>query len=150
MNRKTAPTIKELTQNYGACNLVFVMDVDCFDEVGVAMGAMIGIGLIEPGQNKRRVAMVARERHYPLEDNYKIELQGHDHDDLTIPFQIYFISEFENMIRSGHVNIYVDTLDGFMPIFQCANECFTPKEAETIRRVESNFVLRAFSQLMEV
>lgn len=149
MNRRTALTVKELTQTYGACNLVFVMDVDCFDEYGVAMGAMIGIGLIEPGQNKRRVAMVARERHYPLEDNYKIELQGHDRGDLTIPFQNYYISDFESMIRDGHVNVYVDTLDSFMPIFQSINECFTPKEAQTIRRVESNFFLRTVNQLME-
>lgn len=140
MNCKTAPNVKELIEKYGVNNLVFVMDVDCFDEYGVAMGAMNGAGLIEPGQNTRRVAMVARERFHLLDENYKIELQGHDTDDLTIPFQTYHISSFEGLIRSGYVNIYVDTLDGFMPVFQCIDECFTPKEAKVIHQVQKQFL----------
>ena len=142
MNRKTAPTIKELTQTYGARNLVFVMDVDCFDEVGMAMGAMIGIGLTEPGKNTHRVAMIARERFHRLDENYQIELQGFDQGDLSIPFQSYHIGDFESMIRNGHVNVYVETPDGFMPVYQCVQECFTASEAKTLSCVQNNFFLR--------
>ena len=41
-----APEAGKLIAEYGAANLVFVMEVDCFDEVGVMMGAMIGAGLV--------------------------------------------------------------------------------------------------------
>lgn len=149
MSLKTAPTIKELTQTYGTSNLVFVMDVDCFDEVGVMMEAMIGVGLVSAGENTRRVPLVVRERHYALAENHKIELQGLDEQDLTIPFQCLYIRDFESMIRAGNVNIYVDTLDGYMPVYQVIKECLTPKEAQTIRRVESNVFLRTLHHLME-
>lgn len=149
MSLKTAPTIKELTQTYGASNLVFVMDVDCFDEVGVMMGAMIGVGLVSAGENTRRVPLMVRERHYALSENHKIELQGLDEQDFTIPFQCLHIRDFESMIRAGNVNIYVDTPDGYMPVYQVIKECLTPKEAETIRRVESNVFLRTLHHLME-
>lgn len=139
---KEAPTAQGLIAEYGAINLVFVMDVDCFDEVGVMMGAMIGVGFVKAGENNRRVAMVARERHFRLADNYKIELQGLDEKDLTIPFQTLYFSDFNAMIRQGLVNVYVQTPDGFMPIYQCVQECFTASEAKTINCVQNNFFLR--------
>ena len=139
---KQAPTTQGLIAEYGAGNLVFVMDVDCFDEVGVMMGAMIGVGLVSAGENTRRVAMVARERHYNLAERFKIELQGFDSEDLTIPFQVLYFSDFNTMIRQGLVNVYVQTPDGFMPVYQCVQECFTASEAKTINRMQNNFFLR--------
>lgn len=55
-----APESGKLIAEYGAANLVFAMEIDCFDEVGVMMGAMIGAGLVSAGENTRRVPMVAR------------------------------------------------------------------------------------------
>ena len=146
---KQAPTTQGLIAEYGAGNLVFVMDVDCFDEVGVMMGAMIGVGLVSAGENTRRVAMVARERHYNLAERFKIELQGFDSEDLTIPFQCHTFHGFDDRIRSGHVNVYVQTPDGFMPVYQHMQECMTEKEARTYHRVQDNFFLRTANELLK-
>ena len=138
-----APEASKVIAEYGVANLVFVMDVDCFDEIDVMMGSMTTTGLIRTGENIQRVAMIARERHCVFDEKYKIELQGLDRDDLTIPFQVLYFSDFNTMIRKGLVNVYVQTPDGFMPIYQCVQECFTASEAKTINRMQNNFFLRA-------
>ena len=137
-----APEASKLIAEYGAANLVFVIEIDCFDEVGVMMGAMIGAGLVIAGENTRRVPMVARERHYRFDENFKIELQGFDREDFTIPYQTLYFSDFNAMIRQGLVNVYVQTPDGFMPVYQCVQECFTASEAKTLSCVQNNFFLR--------
>ncbi len=143
------PESGKLIAEYGAANLVFAMEIDCFDEVGVMMGAMIGAGLVSAGENTRRVPMVARERHYRFDENFKIELQGFDREDFTIPYQTLYFSDFNAMIRQGLVNVYVQTPDGFMPIYQCVQECMTEKEARIYHRVQDNFFLRTSNELLK-
>lgn len=125
--------LKQLVEFYGAKNLVFVMEVAGFDRSTLGITAPMGFGFVSDSFTSVE-AFKIDETSDKLSDNYKISLVS---DSVLVPKQRPYLFDLTNNIRSGYCNIYVETEDGYDPVFVTMKGVEDPQESKVRNFIES-------------
>lgn len=133
-------TLKELIRSFGIKNLVFILDVDCFDKNLTEFTSQFGFGLTTVGENTKRCTMKIDHSRFDIDSSNKVVLISNDYD-VLVPVQRYYVSDFNTMIDLGQISVYFKSEDGLNAISVCLVDLLSEEDKRCIEYVEGNFLL---------
>ena len=99
--------IKAIVEQYGIVNVRIFAPMRRLDTT------LVGFAFTNSSTPEDRVQTTLFEGRYKFKDSYKLTLQaitigyGHEH---------FYIDDFNQLVKDGHFDVYVQTEDGLQPI----------------------------------
>lgn len=134
-------SIKEAVALYGINNIRIFGAATPFSIVMPHMG----IGLKNHNDEQFRTEFFIIEERYQVKDGYKIQIQALDVE--TFGKENYYQSDFDHKVRDGQFDIYVLTLDGYMPVHVTIKDIIDEHEDNVLNWFENcGFHIQHFFQ----